>query len=218
MRNQALPSDEVAIVEAIALLRKGPTSPDESVLQQRIGEAVEGTHHYDSHPEHEAWMRKESAARDQVPYAIENLRTALESYANCGTDDCAVTMPLQENLDLELDRLTVWAQPTDWWKRHRPGRGKKQSGKGQALPVAVLFAHVSAVDLLQEVGLRPTTGTAKHGGGSITHLGSLICRAAGVDLPAGESTAAAKLVWANGGPKQITHSDGRFWPFEPLSD
>lgn len=217
MSTQAHSIPEDAIEEALALLRTGRSAPDESVLRHRVEEEVKQTHYYDSHPEHEAWMINESAARDEVLHAVADLREALESYANCGTEECAVTMPDQEILGQELDKLTRWAVPTDWWVRHRPGRGKKKSGKGQVLPVAVLYAHVAAVELLQEAGVNPATGTAKHGGGSITHLGSLICKAAGIHLQNGEeSTAAAKLVWAKGGPKRITHSDGRFWPFEPL--
>ncbi|MDP2875987.1 MAG: hypothetical protein Q8O00_07370 [Holophaga sp.] len=204
-----------AIEDIITFLTPGG-KVSEKDLRACVLEALERVTYYAENQAYEQWLLKESAAREKVLMAVESLQSALGAYLAVGDETCGVTCPIPENLDRDLEALRRWGHPLDWWLRNKPGRGKKKTGPSKALPMAVIAAHELAVDLLEMSGLTPTQGSSKVGKGTIAEVGALLCRGADIHLPAGESTAAAALVWKDGKRHVISHTEGRLWPYEPL--
>ena len=194
------------MAEAIAMLAKGEKAPAAAELHALVEEAVQQTK-LAQNPQHEQqWMASE-AATEAVLMAVNALQGAMQAYRAL---DIGYPV-LFETLSPDLQQLAERMQPTDWYLRRKPGKGKKRSGPAQILPVAVIRAHQFALELLQRCGIKATTGVTTFGGGTITDLGRMICQAAGIPLHGGESTAAAELV-----AKGITRASGRLWPDEPL--
>lgn len=210
----------VAPPEAITLLAQGPTAPAADVLQKWVATAVqEVANCQEATAGHERTLLLTGAARERVVDAAKTLLAALQGARDLGIDDFSMEPPPGgEQLELALEALTAsaWAEQTDWYQRHRPGRGKKKSGSRRDLPQAVLRAHQLARSLLTACGVHCAIGPTSSGGAALTKLGALLCLAAGIKLPAGESTAAAELAGSKDLKKLLPRESGRVWPEEPL--
>lgn len=210
----AIPSSK-PVAEIVALLAEGETAPGADELRSLIEEALHQLRDDQRvSAAHENLLMINGTAEEKVFKAVESLQAALRGIRALGT--IVIPVWIEESLEPDLVKLGEWSQPTEWWKRNRPGRGHKKSGSARNLPVPVLRAHQIAHEMLGICGIKASMGSTDEGGGKLTLLGSMLCAAAGIQLPVGESTKAAELAGSEGGAKLMARESGRLWPFEPL--
>ena len=104
-----------------------------------------------------------------------------------------------------LTRLGVQREPVVLYQTagtresiiQNPPKDKAGAGGRHKIAAFTMFMHVSAREMLEHLGIKPTTGSSqnpvRYQTANVARLGALLCAAAGRPLRRGESTKAARL-------------------------
>lgn len=216
-----------AIEAAVAMLQAGPNASPEYEIRAWIRRALESAAYRQRQDrldaDHEAAQKKVREAAEAMMNALMAVH-ALEPWIETeeGRVCLSSSLPLEdpERFERDVHTLTRYGvQETSWviqegrWAGQtvtcaNPPRKKTRP----KIPPVVVMLHCAAQEMLKQCGINPTKGssqTAKRdSSASVTHLGGLLCSAAGVFLTGGESTKAARLACS---PRELFAAAGITW-------
>lgn len=188
MRAAKTPLDPIS--EAVALLRKGPTAPNDEALLNRIAGAIERAQrcqHSDTlGDDYEAKEKQMRAAAKAMLEALAAVQESKPLWASGEGLEDPERFEREVNILARMGERKMYLKTPEGYQFQGLGIQKKTRPK---LPVAVVLLHADAREMLENAGLKASAGT----GASVARLGALLCAAAGIPPKGNESTKAARL-------------------------